>query len=267
MWARQNLLAIRFSGGEPLLYKGLNGLVKCAKYCGIKRIAVSSNGSLPTDRYLELINDGVNDFSISLDACCAADANEMSGGVGRAWDQIAKNIEAISKVCYLTVGVVLTEYNAPKVSEIVEYANGLGVSDIRIIPAAQVDKKLSDVIVSDEVLDKYPILKYRIDNVRNGKSVRSLNNTDSNRCGLCLDDMLVCGEYHYPCVIHFREGGAAIGKITDSDDKVRNDRLKWFFDHDTHKDEICSNNCLDVCVDYNNCFRDKNKKYGKNWKE
>src|ERR1035437_9402260 len=66
-WIKGNLQNIRFSGGEPLVYKGLIELVKLAKDGGIKRIAVSSNGSFPLQKYLDLIDAGVNDFSISLD--------------------------------------------------------------------------------------------------------------------------------------------------------------------------------------------------------
>jgi len=71
-WSKHNLKNIRFSGGEPTIYKGLTDLVKFAKANGIERIAVSSNGSASLDNYKELIAAGVNDFSISLDAPASA---------------------------------------------------------------------------------------------------------------------------------------------------------------------------------------------------
>jgi len=35
---------------------------------------------------------------------------------------------------------------------------------------------------------------------------------------------------------------------------MRNERMNWFSKHDTHNDAICRNNCLDVCIEYNNKF-------------
>jgi hypothetical protein len=65
--------------------------------------------------------------------------------------------------------------------------------------------------------------------------------------------MAVKGDYHYPCIIKMREGCEPIGRI---DGDVRGDRAKYYENHDTKKDPICSKNCLDVCIDYNNkCTR------------
>lgn len=72
LWADDKLFAVRFSGGEPTVWKGLKELVSYAKERGIEKIAISTNGSASLDYYKELIEAGVNDFSISLDACCAA---------------------------------------------------------------------------------------------------------------------------------------------------------------------------------------------------
>ncbi len=59
-WMDQGLKHIRFSGGEPTLYPWLNEMVKMAEPC--KRIAISTNGSAPLKRYLELAELGVDDF-------------------------------------------------------------------------------------------------------------------------------------------------------------------------------------------------------------
>ena len=49
-----------------------------AKGC-VKRIAISTNGSAPMKCYTRLIEAGVNDFSISLDACCASTGDAIAG--------------------------------------------------------------------------------------------------------------------------------------------------------------------------------------------
>jgi uncharacterized radical SAM superfamily Fe-S cluster-containing enzyme len=45
LWAKDGLKNIRFSGGEPTLYKKLPELIKHTKKSGIARIAISTNGS------------------------------------------------------------------------------------------------------------------------------------------------------------------------------------------------------------------------------
>lgn len=249
LWADMGLKNIRFSGGEPTLWKGLEVLVAYAKYGGIQRIALSTNGSASVDKYAELHRLGVTDFSVSLDACCAEDGDKMAGGVKGAWRKVCDNIVDLSQMTYTTVGVVLTYENQHTINDIITFADSLGVSDIRIIPAAQEGKVLGNIEVSPKLLRKYPILAYRIANVNSGLAVRGLKDTDSHKCGLCLDDMAVNHGRHYPCIIYMRECGDAIG---DFGADVREQRREWYERHDTHADPICKGNCLDVCVQYNN---------------
>jgi MoaA/NifB/PqqE/SkfB family radical SAM enzyme len=259
MMSSRGVKAIRFSGGEPTLYDGLDKLCMLAKRLKVNRIALSTNGSADTSLYEHLIDCGVNDFSISLDACCAEDVEFMNGGIKGSWEKIIHNIEHLSKKSYTTVGIVLTENNMAKASETIQFAYDLGVYDIRIIPAAQEGESLCGLSVKHDILRKCPILAYRVQNIMDNKSVRGLRKSDSDRCGLVIDDIAINHEYHYPCIIYMRESGRPIGKVGLN---MYNERLSWFLNHDTHCDKICSKNCLDVCVDYNNSFSDYNEMYG-----
>jgi len=252
-WASHGLKAIRFSGGEPTLYCGLVELVALAKREGIERIAISTNGSANPGLYTKLIAAGANDFSVSLDACCAEDGDRMAGVVKPSFHRVVETIKSLSTRVYTTVGVVLTQDNASQVGEIIRFADSLGVTDIRIIPAAQCDDRLRNVEISSEMLAKYPILQYRIDNVFADRQVRGLTHQDPHQCGLVLDDMAICGNQHYPCIIYLREGGKAIGDVGDMA-VMRGERQDWYERHNTLLDPICSRNCLDVCVDYNRKF-------------
>ena len=250
-WAENGLKNIRFSGGEPTIYPHLLTLVKHTKAVGIERIAISSNGSADTNYYKQLINAGVNDVSFSLDACCSAFGNKMAGGIN-VFNTIANNIKEVSKIIYTTVGIVVTEDNLQELHKIVDYADGLGVSDIRVISAAQLSKVVPTLsLVKDSLLTQYPILKYRVTNAISGRAVRGITESDSRGCGLVLDDMAIAGNYHFPCIIYMREGGDPIGKVSAN---MRKERARWYKQHDTHRDNICKNNCLDVCIDYNNTF-------------
>jgi len=246
-WIDDGLKAIRFSGGEPTLYPRLIDLVKMAN--SVNHIAISSNGSAPRELYASLLSAGVNDFSISLDACCTLDAEKMAGRTGY-FDDVVSNIKWLSKETYVTVGIVLTEETQSTVGSVVEFAHKLGVSDIRIITAAQYNGPPSSLeSISGEILDAHPILKYRVNNLLSGKNVRGIGFSDTNRCHLVKDDSAVAGKWHFPCVIYMREGGEPIGEIGET---MRSDRYAWSQKHNTHNDPICATNCLDCLVEYNN---------------
>lgn len=248
LWGEQGLKNVRFSGGEPTMYKGLPELVSLAKSVGVERIAISTNGASSIAKYEDLLERGVTDFSISLDACCAEDGDKMAGGRKGAFSRVVNTIKLLSGRTYVTVGVVLTSDNKAQAEEIIRFADSLGVSDIRVIPAAQDGKTLPKLDVSEQVIKQYPILRYRVNNIADGATVRGIKVGMPKKCGLVLDDMAVMGDKHYPCIIYLREGGAAIGTVGDN---MRQEREEWYNTHDTHLDEICSNNCLDVCCDFN----------------
>lgn len=250
----QSLENIRFSGGEPTLHSNIKEIVDYAKSKGIKRIAISTNGSSKFELYEELIKLGVNDFSISLDANNSEDGDKMAGGIKGSWNIVIDNIEKISKLTYVTVGIVLNEMNIDSTIDTIILANKLGVSDIRIISAAQYNQTIPRLNeVPQTIKDKYPILNYRINNFAQGVNVRGISETDSHKCGLMLDDSIIAGDFMYNCVIHLREGGRPMGKVGPNMRKERYDFMQTF---DTHKDPICKKNCLDICKFFNNKYEE-----------
>lgn len=267
IWIADGLRNIRFSGGEPTLYNRLGDLVKICKKGNVQRIAVSSNGSASFDIYERLMEDGVNDFSISLDSCCSSFGNAMTGVGGNNWEKVIENIPKIAKMTYVTVGVVLTEQNVHQTKDIIEFAHNLGVADIRIISAAQYNQLIKGLEGLDtKILDSHPILKYRINNLNNGRNVRGIQESDCHKCYLVKDDSVVAGNdrelWHFPCVIAMREGCEPIGKVGPN---MRQERLDWFEKHNSFKDPICKKNCLDVCIAHcNKCENYEQRQITKN---
>lgn len=253
LWAQHGLKHVRFSGGEPTLWPHLGLLVKLTKDLGVTRIGISTNGSADLELYWKLISLGVDDIAISLDGCCADTINQMAGGIPVA-ERIIKNIREISRLCYTTVGIVVTDWNRPETLRTIQLAKDLGVSDIRIIPAAQSAPTLENVPGLHGGGTSYPILHYRVAHAYHGLKVRGLDpEGDSRRCFLTLDDMVVWNGEHYPCVVYMREGGAPIGKVGPC---MRDERALWHSTHDCFADPICSKNCLDFCTQYNRKARD-----------
>jgi sulfatase maturation enzyme AslB (radical SAM superfamily) len=243
-----NLRNVRFSGGEPTLNNNLPIFIHACKRAGVERIAISTNGSAGLEYYKHLVKLGVNDFSISLDSGCCSVGERMAGGIGGSWDNAVNAIRELSKITYVTVGMVFNQTNVKESLESVEFAKSLNPSDIRIISSAQYDKAIPE-IVNINLNGGFPILKYRINNYRNGIPIRGLGVEDTHKCPLVLDDLAIAGGKHFPCIIHMRERGEEIGNMTKY---FREERALWYQAHDTHTDPICRKNCLDVCRDYNN---------------
>ncbi len=254
IWCKNKPLKnIRFSGGEPTFHPNIKEIVKYAKDKGVKRIAISSNGSNKLKLYKDLIKLGVNDFSISLDACCSEDGDKMAGNISGSFDKVVKNIKELSKLTYVTVGVVFTPDNIKRCIDTVKFAHDLGVSDIRIISSAQWNKPIPNLRkIKKEILKAHPILAYRVKHFIKGRNVRGIKKTDSHKCHLIIDDSIVAGDYHFPCVIYMREKGNPIGKVKIG---MRKERMEFVKKHNSFKDQICRKNCLDVCIDYNNRYK------------
>jgi len=253
IWANEGMRNVRFSGGEPMLHPNIGEFVKIAKDFGAEHVAISTNGTMSISRYMKLIKLGVNDFSISLDAGCCSVGDVMSGVPG-AWKKAAKTIKELAKLTYVSVGTVFTEANAGTAMETVLFIDSLGPDDIRVIPSAQWNKAVGSLVkLPQNIMDKYPILKYRIGNMLSGRNIRGIGSEDSRRCPIALDDVAVAGSFHFPCIIYLREQGKPIGSM---DESMRRARLEWFNAHDTYNDPICKGNCIDCVVDYNNKWED-----------
>ncbi|CAG1003909.1 GTP 3',8-cyclase [Anaerolineales bacterium] len=252
-WLGDGLKNVRFSGGEPTLYRHLPLLVRGCRVGGVERIGISSNGASPLYIYEGLIQDGVNDIAISLDACYSSLADNIARVNGQ-WEKVTATIRKLSGMTYVTASIVLSSENVGQANEIVSLANDLGVADIRFVTASHDDElalKMQDI--PSAFLDQYPMLRYRVENLRVGRRIRGLRPTDSHKCYLVLDDSVIAGKWHYPCGVYLREGGLPIGEVGPC---MRRQRAEWMLAKDIHTDEICRQFCSDLYVDYNNKFEE-----------
>ena len=72
---------IRLTGGEPLVRKGLTGLVKMVrKIPGIEMISLTTNGILLSDNINELVSNGLDGVNISLDTLDPVGYRELTRG-------------------------------------------------------------------------------------------------------------------------------------------------------------------------------------------
>lgn len=79
-FSRHGIKKIKFAGGEPLLYKGLNELISYARQCGIEDIGINTNGVGLATKILELKENGLTSVSISLDSLKEYKFSALTGG-------------------------------------------------------------------------------------------------------------------------------------------------------------------------------------------
>ena len=244
--AGMNCKYIHLTGGEPTTRKDLADIVRLIKDFGI-RVGISTNGSRKLTYYEDLITAGVELFSISLDVH-RRDLNPKFTMVpSNVFDVVVVNIRELSKMAYTNVGVVFNDDNADRYREIIEFISSLGTHDIRIMTATKYNKILAFELDSG-LLDKHPILKFRVENFNAGRNMRGSGLCQTPKCHLVRDDITIFGEDFYPCAVYIREKGQPIGKFGPDNVELRE---AWFAGHNSHRDDICKTYCMDFKCRFN----------------
>jgi molybdenum cofactor biosynthesis enzyme MoaA len=252
-WIKNRAENIRFSGGEPTLHPNLLDAVRLCKEAGVARIGLTSNGSNQPACYRRLIEAGVSDISISLDACTAEEGDRLAGNLRGVWQRVVENIREMAKIIPMIVNVVYDASNSAKSVDTILFAHELGVKDILLIAASQHDAAAPGLQrLPQEVLEAHPILKYRVENSARRTEVRGLSEDDASYCALVLDDAVIAANVHFPCSIYMREGGKPVGRVGEA---MRRERCQWFLSHNTYQDPLCRKFCVDLYIDYNNRYR------------
>jgi MoaA/NifB/PqqE/SkfB family radical SAM enzyme len=127
------LVNVLFSGGEPLLRKELPDLVAYAKGLGFPNILCFSNGSLLTEkRAVELLDAGVNSFSISVDGY--GPTHEKQRQVPGAWKKTTDALRLLARLrdtqypdLLIDMPMTVTLLNSGEIPQMVELCSELKV--------------------------------------------------------------------------------------------------------------------------------------------
>ena len=125
---RLELETVRLTGGEPLLYPGLAGVVEGLRSMGIHRIRMTTNGSLLDRKAAELEQAGLQSINVSLDAVDEAVFVRMSrrNSVARVIRGIDAALDAGLSVKLNTV--VMKGMNDGQVLPLLEFAFSRGIT-------------------------------------------------------------------------------------------------------------------------------------------
>lgn len=122
------LETIRFTGGEPLLYKELPELVKSVKSAGIKNLKITTNGLLLENLAHKLAEAGISELNVSLDAFDEDVFFNMSRrtGINRIFRGIDAAIKAGIRVKINTV--LMKGLNESQILPLLNYAFSKGLT-------------------------------------------------------------------------------------------------------------------------------------------
>jgi AdoMet-dependent heme synthase len=148
--------SVHFTGGEPLLYKGLWEVIAHARGKGYG-VAMMTNGSLiendMADRAYQL---GVSDIQISLEG--PPDLHDSIRGNG-SFEQMARGVEQLVQADNrVSANVTLSRLNVNQIKETTEIARDMGFYGIgfsRIVPCGSGKSLLNHLLTSQEIKTAY----------------------------------------------------------------------------------------------------------------
>jgi molybdenum cofactor biosynthesis enzyme MoaA len=256
---------LHFTGGEATLVHGLPGMVRLARDRGIEHVSLTSNGARPLDTYVRLIDSGIAEIRISVDARDAATGALLTGRSG-AWAQSIATIRALAerrgsdRGVFLIANTVVSEGNRGEVDEIVRYLLALGLDDIKLITVVDSRETLGrfpgaaavlaeiDHLLSAYPPEALPLLRRKVHTVFSPEAI-GLDDDGSTRgsdwrCYIPLTERTVDGRYYYPCSVYLREGGAPLGSLADSPGEQRRKTVQFVRHGRCAGDPICVRYCL-----------------------
>lgn len=151
---------IRYTGGEPLILKGIDSLIyETSLIQGIKDISITTNGILLYDAAEDLKKAGLNRVNISLDTLKADRFNNVTRG-----GDLNKVIQAIQKCISLGYSpvkintVILKGINDDEIEDFINLTRELPVHVrfIELMPMGEAfDLYKEGTITCDEIIEKF----------------------------------------------------------------------------------------------------------------
>ena len=137
LFASLGISKVKITGGEPLVRKGISGLIRQIKEVpGIEQVTLTTNGVAIGQRpelAKELAEAGISGINISLDTLKEDRYEAITGS--RSLEEVKRAIEACCSVPELTVkinAVTLADYNLDEIAELAALAKDRNL-DVRFI--------------------------------------------------------------------------------------------------------------------------------------
>ncbi|MBI5077046.1 radical SAM protein [Candidatus Falkowbacteria bacterium] len=123
---------VDFTGGEPLLYAGLDELIGYAARLGLRTKIVTNAGQLNKEKLLALKAAGLNGVSISVDGASYETFNQIRPVSRETYERVIKNIrDCVGLGLFTKINTVIFQNNINDIENIVKQAIELSVQEIR----------------------------------------------------------------------------------------------------------------------------------------
>lgn len=263
---------LHFTGGEASLVRELPAMVRAARARGVERLSLTTNGTSPPERYLALVDAGLDEIRVSLDAADRARGDALTGRAG-AWSAAVSTVETLGQARrrrgppFLVVNTVVTRENRRALPATLRFLLGFAPDDVKLITevdgrddlgrfpeAPRVRAELEAVLAALSPA-AFPLLRRKLRTVfapdAFGLDAAHPPPQRPWRCFIPLTERTVDARHYFPCSVYVREGGAPLGPVSDAPERQRARTVAFVRGADCLSDPICRRYCLHCTRTFN----------------
>jgi len=265
---------VHFTGGEASAVAALPAMIRRARAEGVVHQSLTTNGTLPPARYLALVEAGLSEVRVSLDAGDAAQGDALSGRRG-AWDAAVRTLTALGAArragapFFLVVNTVVGLANRRRLPATARFLLELGPDDLKLItevdgrealgdfPEAGAVRSALEALLAEHPSQALPLLRRKLRTVFATDAIgleperRRPPGAAPWRCYVPLTERTVDAERYYPCSVYLREGGAPLGLVSEPAHAQRARTARFVREADCLADPICRRYCLHCTRTFN----------------
>ncbi len=264
---------LHFTGGEPAIVRDLARMVCLAKKQRVSYCSMTSNGTLPLKIYTDLVECGMDEIRISLDASEPEMGRLMSGNRHNAWRRAVETIQGLAALrekypqFFMLVNAVISETNRHDIVNIVRFILELGVGDLRLLSVAAQKETLWDFPGAREAIhgikallmpydsNAFPLLRKKLQSVFAPEEIglKDAKAPDGKewRCYVPLTERTVDSTFYYPCSTYLREGGKPLGMLSDTFDMQLDKTADFTHNFRPLADPLCVQYCSHCTKTFN----------------
>jgi cyclic pyranopterin phosphate synthase len=127
--------AVRITGGEPLVRKGIENLIYQLKEIGIEDVSLTTNGYFLAEKSETLKEAGLNRVNVSLDSLKPEKFSYITGKDKESFHKVLEGIERAIKVGLNPVKinvVLIKDFNDDEIGDFISFSENYGV-EVRFI--------------------------------------------------------------------------------------------------------------------------------------
>lgn len=260
---------VQWTGGEASLRDDIVDLVQHSHQLNMNN-SMSTNLSLEIDRYISLINAGIERFYISVD-CLDSDEYDTITSTHNYLPRVLGNVHQLvnykrHKDFHITLNITLDSDryksfirdNFKELQEMLQWLIESNVDDFKFLPVHGLYSAQTELVrntfpsfinISRQLVPpKFKMFHHRLNTLILGG--HGFTAGKEHHCYQSFDDRAFDSIGSYACIIQLREGGKPL-YLHDDPHEYKVLRLKNFMFSDRQYDPVCRTHCFDLYRDLN----------------